>query len=78
MNPELAKELNIAENERVKIASQNGVTNEFNVVYSDTVKKDHLYAPIHYIETNSLTPSIYDPYSKEPSYKTTPITIQKL
>ena len=44
MNPELAKELNIAENERVKIASQNGVTNEFNVVYSDTVKKNHLYA----------------------------------
>lgn len=77
MNPELAKELNIAENERVKIASQNGVTNEFNVVYSDTVKKDHLYAPIHYIETNSLTPSIYDPYSKEPSYKTVAVNIIK-
>ena len=77
MNPELAKELNIAENERVKIASQNGVTSEFNVVYSDTVKKDHLYAPIHYIETNSLTPSIYDPYSKEPSYKTVAVNIIK-
>ena len=77
MNPELAKELNIAENERVKIASQNGVTSEFNVVYSDTVKKNHLYAPIHYIETNSLTPSIYDPYSKEPSYKTVAVNIIK-
>ena len=77
MNPELAKELNIAENERVKIASQNGVTNEFNVVYSDTVKKDHLYAPMHYIETNSLTPSVYDPYSKEPSYKTVAVNIIK-
>ena len=77
MNPELAKELNIAENERVKIASQNGVTSEFNVVYSDTVKKDHLYAPIHYIETNSLTPSVYDPYSKEPSYKTVAVNIIK-
>ena len=77
MNPELAKELNIAENERVKIASQNGVTNEFNVVYSDTVKKNHLYAPIHYIETNSLTPSVYDPYSKEPSYKTVAVNIIK-
>ena len=77
MNPELAKELNIAENERVKIASQNGVTSEFNVVYSDTVKKDHLYAPIHYIETNSLTPSVYDPYSKEPSFKTVAVNIIK-
>ena len=77
MNPELAKELNIVENERVKIASQNGVTSEFNVVYSDTVKKNYLYAPIHYIETNSLTPSIYDPYSKEPSYKTVAVNIIK-
>lgn len=77
MHPELAKELNIVENERVKIASQNGVTSEFNVKISDTVKKEHLYAPIHYIETNSLTPSIYDPYSKEPSFKTVAVNIIK-
>ena len=77
MNPELAKELNIAENERVKISSQNGVTSEFNVVYSEDVKKEHLYAPIHYIETNSLTPSVYDPYSAEPSFKTVAVNIIK-
>ncbi|WP_291653545.1 nitrate reductase [Clostridium sp.] len=77
MNPELARELNINENERVKIASQNGNTNEFNVVYSENVKKDHIYAPMHYIETNSLTPSVYDPYSKEPSFKTVAVNIFK-
>ena len=77
MNPELAKELNILENERIKIASQNGVTSEFNVKISDQVKKEHLYAPIHYIETNALTPSVYDPYSKEPSYKTVAVNIIK-
>lgn len=77
MHPELAKELNIEENERVKIASQNGVTSEFNVKISDHVKKDHLYAPIHYIETNALTPSVYDPYSKEPSFKTVAVNITK-
>lgn len=77
MNPELAKELNINENERVNITSQNGKTNEFNVVYSENVKKDHIYAPIHYIETNSLTPSVYDPYSKEPSFKTVAVNISK-
>ena len=77
MHPELAKELNIEENERVKIVSQNGVTSEFNVKISDTVKKEHLYAPIHYIETNSLTPSVYDPYSKEPSFKTVAVNIIK-
>ncbi|MCQ2968801.1 MAG: molybdopterin oxidoreductase family protein [Clostridium sp.] len=77
MNPELAKELDIAENERVKIASQNGVTSEFKVVYSEDVKKGQLYAPIHYIETNSLTPSVYDPYSMEPSFKTVAVNILK-
>lgn len=77
INPKLAKELNIVENERIKIKSQNGVTSEFDAVISDEVKYDHLYAPIHYIETNSLTPSIYDPYSKEPSYKTVAVNIIK-
>lgn len=77
MNPELAKELNITENERVNITSQNGKTNEFNVIYSENVKKNHIYAPMHYIETNSLTPSVYDPYSKEPSFKTVAVNISK-
>ena len=77
MNPELAKELNITENERVSIASQNGVTKDFTIKISDNVKKNHLYAPIHYIETNALTPSVYDPYSKEPSFKTVAVNIIK-
>ena len=77
MNPELAAELNIAQNERVSIASQNGVTKDFTIKISDKVKKSHLYAPIHYVETNALTPSVYDPYSKEPSYKTVAVNIIK-
>lgn len=77
INPELAKELDIAENERIILKSINGISSEFDAKISDTVKKDQLYAPIHYVETNALTPSIYDPYSKEPSYKTTPINIMK-
>ena len=36
MNPELAEELNIVENERVKITSQNGVTKDFTIKISDT------------------------------------------
>ena len=77
MHPELAKELNIEHNERVAIASQNGVTRDFTIKISDHVKKDHLYAPIHYIETNALTPSVYDPYSKEPSFKTVAVKVIK-
>ena len=45
---------------------------------SDQVREKELYAPIHYIECNKLTPSVYDPYSKEPSYKATPVWFEKM
>lgn len=77
INKELAKELNLSENERIKIESINGVCREFDVKITDKVKKDQLFAPIHYLETNALTPTIFDPYSKEPSYKTVPVKIIK-
>ena len=69
---------NIVENERVSIASQNGVTRDFTIKISDHVKKEHLYAPMHYIETNSLLPSIFDTYSKEPNFKYVPVKIEKV
>ena len=75
INPELAKELDIKENEKIVVESQNGNKNEFIAVYSENVKKDHIYGSMHYIETNSLTPSVYDPYSKEPSFKTVAVNI---
>lgn len=77
MNPKLANKLEINENERIVIESINNSKAEFNVKISDTVKEEHLYAPIHYIETNSLTASVYDPFSKEPSYKTVAVKILK-
>jgi assimilatory nitrate reductase catalytic subunit len=49
----------------------------FYVKVTDNVQYMELYAPIHYIETNALTPSVYDPYSKEPSYKTVAVNIIK-
>ena len=78
INNELAEELDIKENDIVKISSANGVSNEFLVKLSRTVKKNHIYAPMHYIETNSLLPSIFDTYSKEPSFKYVPVKIEKI
>ncbi|MFI3210446.1 MAG: molybdopterin-dependent oxidoreductase [Peptostreptococcaceae bacterium] len=77
VHPKTAKKLNLSLNERVSIESMNGVTSDFDVKITDTVKETHLYAPIHYVETNALTPSVFDPYSKEPSYKTVPVKIIK-
>ena len=78
INEKLAEELEIENQEIIEVSSINGVSRQFMAMISDTVAYDELYAPIHYIETNALTPSLYDPYSKEPSFKSTPVQIKKV
>lgn len=78
INDKLAKEKEIYENDRIRIFSVNGENADFFVRVTEKIGYDEIYAPIHYIECNKLTPSLYDPYSKEPSYKTTPINFQKI
>lgn len=78
INTDLAEELGIKENDMVKVSSPNGIRNQFLVKLSRTVKKDQLYAPMHYIEANSVLPSIFDTYSKEPNYKYGPVKIEKI
>lgn len=77
MNPETAGAHGIGENDFVRVHSANGQSAVFKVRISVHVREKELYAPIHYIECNKLTPSIYDPYSKEPSYKATPVWFEK-
>lgn len=78
IHPKLAAEKGIIENQLFKVASINGESACFTAKISENVPENQLYASMHYIETNTLTPSLYDPFSKEPSYKTTPINIFKL
>lgn len=78
MNCELAEQNNIKEMDKIKVYSINGQNADFYVKLTDKVSKGELYAPIHYIECNKLTPSVYDSYSKEPSYKATPVKFEKI
>ena len=78
LNTKLAEEMGIKENDMIKVSSINGKSSEFMAKPTEDVRYDELYAPMHYIECNNLTPSLYDPYSKEPSYKTTPVNISRL
>lgn len=78
INKNLAEDLDIKENDMIRVSSINGNYSDFAVKLTTDVRYDELYAPMHYIECNNLTPSLYDPYSKEPSYKTTPINISKI
>lgn len=77
MNTELAREKQIREMDEILVSSANGQEAEFVVKITDNVQYGELFAPIHYIECNKLTPSIYDPYSREPSYKATPVRFEK-
>ena len=76
MHPSLAKEKGIAENDIVEISSSNGQSADFEVHFHDGVRENELFAPMHYIECNLLTPSVYDAYSKEPSYKVAAVNIK--
>lgn len=75
INPDLAKEKRIQENDTVVVRSSNGQSAEFIAMLSSDVRREELYAPIHYIECNKLTSSVYDAYSKEPSYKAAVVNI---
>lgn len=77
-NTDLAEELGIKENDKVKVSSPNGVTNTFLVKLSRSVKRGDVYAPMHYIEANSVLTSVFDTYSKEPNYKYVPVKIEKI
>ena len=78
LSNELGNKLDIQSKDNIKVSSINGQCSEFIAILTEDVPMDQLYAPIHYIETNNLTLSIYDPYSKEPSYKYAPVNIEKL
>lgn len=77
LHPSLAAQLGVRDGDPVLVSSENGHTERFFVDISNTVKADQPYTPLHYIETNALTLSVFDPYSKEPSYKYVPVRIQK-
>ncbi|WP_426711320.1 molybdopterin oxidoreductase family protein [Cetobacterium sp. SF1] len=78
ISKDLADELNISSQDKVRVNSINGRSSDFLAMVTDTLPRDVLYAPLHYIETNNLTLSVYDPYSKEPSYKYSPVNIEKI
>lgn len=77
IHPDTAALHGIQEEDLVTLSSCNGQSADFIAMLSEDVHPEELYAPIHYIECNKLTPSVYDSYSKEPSYKAAVVAITK-
>ncbi|QDT65194.1 molybdopterin oxidoreductase family protein [Calycomorphotria hydatis] len=68
IHPDDAAELGIAPGSMTKIASRRG-TIQAKAVITPNVQRGHVFVPMHYDQTNQLTLSTFDPYSKQPSYK---------
>ena len=75
INPYDAERLRIAPNTQVRIRSRRGeiVATAF---VTATVQPGQVFLPMHYVAVNKLTNSIFDPYSRQPSYKWTCVMIE--
>ncbi|HSG70974.1 MAG TPA: nitrate reductase [Planctomycetaceae bacterium] len=77
INPADARRLNIQENEFVRLRSPRG-TMKAMAFLTHNVVPGQIFVPMHYAETNRLTDAVFDPYSKQPSYKTCAVAVEAL
>jgi len=74
IHPGDAKRLAIQPNRWVTVSSQRGQMRALAVL-SPTVAAGTVFIPMHYEATNRLTDAVFDPYSKQPSYKSCAVRI---
>ena len=68
VNPLDAKARGIGGNDAVHVESRRGRITATAFV-TRSVQPGQVFVPMHYEETNRLTDAVFDPYSKQPSYK---------
>jgi anaerobic selenocysteine-containing dehydrogenase len=76
INPADARELGIRQNEMVTVESQRG-TIQARAFVTYSVRKGQVFIPMHYDMVNQLTDSVFDPYSRQPSYKSCAVRVRK-
>ena len=69
INPADARNLGIEQNTWVTVESQRGRLRA-KAFLTPAVQPGQVFMPMHYATTNQLTIGVFDPYSKQPSYKT--------
>lgn len=77
INPNDARSLGIAPNEMVSVESQRGrvVAQAF---LTPSVPVGQLFVPMHESNANQLTDAVFDPYSKQPSYKCCAVRVTRI
>jgi anaerobic selenocysteine-containing dehydrogenase len=76
VHPLDAAELHINNGETVEVASRRGRLTA-RAVFSVMLQRKQVFLPMHYAEVNRLTASVFDPYSKQPSYKSGAVALRK-
>ena len=75
INPADAARLGIAANAMVRIASRRGAL-EAAAFVTETVCAGQIFLPMHYAAVNQITQPVFDPYSRQPSYKATAVAVR--
>ncbi len=68
VNPADARGLGIVHNEWITVESRRGNLRAMALL-TPVVQRGQVFIPMHYEATNRLTDAVFDPYSKQPSYK---------
>ncbi len=77
MNPLDAEPLGIEANQKVIVASRRAEV-KATVFLTSTVQAGQLFIPMHYSVANELTFPAFDPYSRQPSYKSCAVSVRPL
>jgi assimilatory nitrate reductase catalytic subunit len=76
INPADARTLGIAPNERVVIESQRAKIRA-KAFITPLVQPGQVFVPMHYDTVNKLTDAVFDPYSRQPSYKACAVRMRR-
>ena len=77
VNPEDARARGIVTSDTVQVESRRGRITATAFV-TRSVQPGHVFVPMHYEETNRLTDAVFDPYSKQPSYKACAVELRSV
>ena len=77
VNPADARARGIVTSDAVQVESRRGRITATAFV-TRSVQPGQLFVPMHYEETNRLTDAVFDPYSKQPSYKACAVELRRV
>ena len=79
MNPRDARRLSLKPHDRIRVVSQRGRVEDIELRITEIIAPGQVFMPFHYVEHNSnlLTQSVFDPFSREPNYKQYAVRVEK-